>query len=180
VFVEIPKNVGNSIAFSSVKLAAQHRRWTIKEASDNKVVIYLNHRCYQSKLTFTIKDHVIYFDDSTKVYEGCLHPSYYQDGMTTTFGGDLSGSSNSSGKPEFVDAKVPPGWLKNLRQDATQNLMSASMINTGRQEESSDDKAVISSGEIEKKLKKLKSLFDQKLITEEEYEQKKKELLMMY
>lgn len=160
LFLDIPKGLKTSLGLPSVKLAAQHRKWTIIVDRENELIIYLDHRCFQSKLTFTLKDHSIMYQDDTRVLQRCRYPSSY-----------------SLSEPDYKQTNVPSNWLENLKSDTSRYFSTVKLNNTGRHETSTDSKEGITKDQLEEKLKQLKSLYDKKLISEQEYNDKKKELL---
>ena len=150
LFSQIPAYVTTDQAIASVKAAALKRRWSIDGEGDNELRIKLDHRGYKARLKFNFTESEIHYFDST-TYEN--------------MGEDVFGDEQAA----WVASPAPARWITNLKND-----MNAFLVNNV------SGKELPSNEQIENKLKSLKSMYDNKLITEEEYQLKKKEILSRY
>lgn len=152
LFSQIPAYVTTDQAIASVKTAALKRRWSIDGEGDNELRIKLDHRGYKARLKFYFTESEIHYSDST---------TYYDESMGEDAFGDEQGAWEAS--------PAPARWITNLKND-----MNVFLVNNV------SGKKSLSNKQIENKLKSLKNMYDNKLITEEEYQLKKKEILSRY
>lgn len=90
VEIAIPQGLSDEGAHSAIVKAALGRRWNIVEKADAHTTINLQHRGYDSTLTFTIEDSkILVHSDSWTVNK----------------------------KGEKKKKKHPKGWIENLRRD---------------------------------------------------------------
>lgn len=88
--IQIPHGLSQAGVHDAVVKAAIGRRWNIIEKEDNNTVIHLQHRGYDSTLTFTVRNsELLIFSDSWTVNK----------------------------KGEKKKRKDPAGWIENLRKD---------------------------------------------------------------
>ena len=152
-FSQMPSHITIDQSIASVKAAALKRRWSIDGEEDNELRIKLDHRGYKARLTFNFTESEIRYFDSTTTYE-----------------------EEPFGEDPFYDARgdwkvspAPVKWIANLKKD-----MNAFLKNNVSRRES------LSNEQIEDKLKSLKRMYDNKLITEDEYKLKKKDIISRY
>ena len=150
-FSQIPAYISADQAVAAVKSAALKKRWTVYGMEDDKLRIDLEHRGYKAILKFSFSARNIHYSD---------HTTFYNEG----FDEDLFGEE--LGKWEKVPA--PARWIANLKNEVNIYFNSVPA------------KESLSSEDVEKKLETLKNLYDKKLITEEEYQLKKKEIMSKY
>ena len=150
-FSQIPAYISADQAVAAVKAAALKKRWTVYGMEDNKLRIDLDHRGYKAILKFSFSARNIHYSDHTTSY----NESFDED----PFG-------EPQGKWEKTPA--PARWIANLKNEVNIYFNSVPA------------KESLSSEDVEKKLETLKKMYDNKLITEEEYQLKKKEIMSRY
>lgn len=150
-FAKIPPNINTADAISAVSKAALKRKWTVHNFENNILRVELNHRDYKALLNFTFPDGDIMYSDSTTYFNNGKD-DFYEEG--------------------WVVRPVPKNWLFNLQSDvAAFFAVSQNSINIKKE---------LSQENVGEKLEELKVLYDKKLITEADYELKKKEILSRY
>lgn len=102
--IDIPSQLTVQEAQKTVILASLGRNWIVKEDSDGRVVIYLDHRGSEATVTYLISDKVI------QAY--CVGYRTY-----STLAGGVQTVSKVSSQPK--------GWLGNLNRDITKGLQQA-------------------------------------------------------
>jgi len=150
-FTKIPKDITKFEAVNAVSQAASMLKWTVYEFENKKLGIKLNHRDYKVLLKFSFSEREIHYSDSTTF----LNRDAFDD---------------LEGVWEVTEA--PENWLKNLKRDTDKYLTKIKIDRKIRETFSHEN--------IEIKLKTLKKLHAEKLITSSEYEIKKKEILSRY
>jgi len=150
-FTNKPANVTMAQAVSAVEKAAKRRKWTPTRLADNRLEVKLEHHGYRNWLIFSFSDGGIYYTDLTTYDEADDHDDT---------------------DDHWVKKAAPRRWVKNLKKDADGYLRKYARNAPTKQESSTEV--------IEAKLKSLKKMYDEKLISQSEYEQKKKELLSRY
>lgn len=150
-FSPIPSNVTSNGAMTSVMQAAIKRQWTPHQLENNKLKIELDHRGYKAILIFSFSDKGIYYSD---------HTTYFSDALIDE---DEEGI--------WEAASAPGNWIGNLKID-TNNYFA---VNAGRA-----TSETFSHDNVEMKLQSLKALYDKKLITESEYNSKRKKVMSSY
>lgn len=84
--------------------AATRREWTVVESTSERVVIYLEHRKYESTLTFLLSDsNIKIYSDSYKIKKSKRKP--------------ISTSSIDVRETERIKQQDPKGWIDNLKKD---------------------------------------------------------------
>lgn len=151
-FSKIPLYVTTDQAIDSVKAAALKRRWTVDGIGDNELRIKLDHRGYKARLNFYFTENEIRYIDSTT--------GYSENVGEDPFGDEQGG---------WEVSPAPARWITNLKND-----MNVFLVNNVSGKQS------LSNEQIENKLETLKKMYDNKLITEEEYQLKKKEIMSRY
>ena len=151
-FLAIPSHITNEQVLSSLRAAAYKREWSVTNLENNKLRINLDHRGYRAALDFFIINKGIYYSDST---------TYYEDNEDDPFA-----------EGEWVASTVPDRWVRYLQNDVNVLLPAAGTYNPANETAAQDD--------IESKLEGLKALYDKRLITEEEYKTKRKEIISGY
>lgn len=153
LFVTIPANTTVEQALNAVKYVALKRRWMIYDTGNNTLRIELMHRGYNAVLNLSIAGDEIHYSDSTTYLK--------TDDDEETYG---------PSEDTWELAQVPKHWLRNLQNDTNiyfylgiKQIVPVSVRS--------------SSENIESKLETLKSLLEANLISKEEYEQKRKELI---
>ena len=155
-FIDVPPSVPAWEAIIVLKEVALKRRWNITEQDKETLQITLNHKDYRAVLDFNISNGKVFYLDST---------TYLTDTIFTDF--DEEG--------EWLKKAAPINWMRNLENDANRALrIRDSYKNTGKTTQSKDIE------DIESKLERLKRLFNKKLITELEYNAKRKEIISEY
>jgi len=152
LFSTIPSYVTTNQAISSLRAAALNREWSIDGEGDNELRIKLDHHGYKARLkfNFTVSD-IRYFDSTT----------YYNE--------DMWGDEFGDEKGFWEKSQAPASWIVNLKKD-----MNIYLVNKAPVIDS------LSNEQIENKLESLKKMYDNKLITEEEYKLKKKEIMSRF
>lgn len=150
-FSQIPEYISTDQAIDAVKAAALRKRWSVHEMEDNKLPITLDHRGYKAVFKFSFSARNIHYSD---------HTTYYNAGFEEDSFGDEQG--------KWEKTPAPANWVANLKRETSAyfNRLPA--------------KELSSSEDVEKKLETLKKLYDKKLITEAEYESKKKDIMSRY
>lgn len=156
-FKKIPPYITTSDAIIAVSKAAISRKWTVYEFENKRLRIELNHRGYKAKLEFFFSDNEIYYSDLTTYYS-------YND--------DEDEFLDSFAEDTWIAEPAPENWIRNLQND-TGTYFLYRKTNT-------ESKEKLTYENIALKLKGLKSLYNDKLITESEYKLKKKELMSRY
>lgn len=165
-FADIPKNITTEEAIHVVVYVAEHYKWTALRPKNeiNKLRINLDHRGYRAVLDFTFTGNEITYLDSTKI------PTEIDDEFDARYGEEV-----------WVASNVPPNWLanlqrgtkkqmKNLKRDTREHIVIDEIKNI--RTETADS--------IEKKLEGLNNLRKKGLITQKEYNLKKKDILSRY
>ena len=150
-FSQIPAYISADQAVAAVKAAALKKRWTVYGMEDDKLKIGLDHRGYKAMLKFSFSARNIHYSDHTTSYNESFDEDPFGDAL---------------GKWEKVPA--PARWIANLRNEV--NIYYNSL----------PAKELLTSEDVEKKLATLKTMYEKKLITEEEYQLKKKEIMSRY
>ena len=174
-FMEIPKHIAIEEAYEVVADIAEHYKWTVlrSKSDNNSLRIKLDHRGYRAALIFYFSDLKITYSDSTKII------TEIDDEFDSRYGSEV-----------WVDHKVPPGWLKNLkrgikkrmgrlRRDNRQHIVIDEIKNSSVSgvKLKTPNKTSLTIDDVQTKLEGLKNLRDKGLITQEEYDQKKKDIL---
>ena len=153
-FTTIPSYVTTEQAIASLQAAAMQRKWTVVKKEKNTLRMKLDHRGYKAVLEFYVSENGIYYSDFT---------TYYEEGEDD-FGGVTEG--------EWVASAAPQRWIGYLKNDVNAYFPAIGVDTSVKEAESHED--------IEKKLEGLKSLYEKQLITEEEYQSKRKEIISTY
>ena len=125
------------------------REWNIVEADANGLTAGITHRMYECKLIVQLRGQaLLYDDDCTQEYK-----------------------VGPAGAPVSRKSDVPKQWLRNVQSDLSGLLASAALSNP------STSKATASPGDVGNRLQELRRLFDAGLISEEEYRQKRTQIL---
>ena len=160
-FADIPHGVTTTEAIAVVRSAASSRKWTVikPENDTNKLRIKIEHRGYRAVLDLTFSRNMITYIDSTTY-------------------GNIDEDDESV---EWVRKRVPRNWLINLKKD-TKNYFVLNEINRNSSDLEAREitKRTLQADNLEEKLKGLKNLYNKGLITQEEYNLKKKDLLSGY
>lgn len=160
-FSIIPTYAITADAVSAVTAAATKRQWTVNQFKDDTLRIELEHRGYKAILDFYFTKNEIHYSDLT---------TYEEDDMDD----DPFNTDNAS---TWTPSPAPSHWIQNLKNDVNIHFNNSVYA---RNRNNSSTKESLSHKEIEKKLISLKSLYDKKLITEEEYKLEKKEIMSNY
>lgn len=159
-FGDIPAGISGSEAIERIKFAAQNRRWSIVEESNDSVTLLLEHRDYRARLVIYARGEALVYDDSSQRKAKRNEQDLAEDG--------------------WVADSAPTRWVANLRNDTRKllyELKSLKLTASGIDEECS---ARISAEEAESRLVSLKSFFDRGLISAAEYQVKKQEILSRF
>lgn len=156
-FSIIPSYALTEDAISAVSAAAIKRKWTVNGFKNNKLRIQLEHRGYKAVLDFYFSENEIHYSDLT-TYE------YDEDIDDDSFGDDAASVWKAS--------PAPDRWIQNLKNDTNSYFMISRRDRSVQKSFSHEN--------VEQKLEHLKTLYDKKLITETEYEFKKKEVMSTY
>lgn len=150
-FSQIPEYISADQAVAAVKAAALKKRWTVYGMEGDKLRIDLDHRGYKAILKFSFSARNIHYSDHTTFY----NESFDEDPFGEALG-------------KWEKSPAPARWIANLKNEV--NIYFNSV--PAKESFSSDD--------VEKKLETLKNMYEKKLITEEEYQSKKKEIMSRY
>ena len=160
LFSWIPSQLDEEDARKAVQSAALQREWQVKDDETEDMEIELKHRGYHAILIFTFSDGEIrYSDDST----------YFSTGSDSP---ELNYSSSNPSEGRWVKRSAKKDWIENLKHDVS-GIFSAMIVEGKSRTCSSPDP-------IAEKLISLKALYDQNLIAELEYQQKREEILSEY
>ncbi len=140
-------------AISALEDAAKRRKWTPTRLENNTVEVKLDHQGYKTHLVFSFSGNGIYYTDLTTYDE-----TDYDD--------------DEDAKANWVKQPAPRRWVSKLKRETERHLQKYRSLVPTKQKTSHE--------EIEAKLRSLKKMFDDQLITESEYQQKKKEIMSRY
>ena len=149
-FTDLPSKITKTEAIAAMKKAATQRKWSSSILNNNKLQIKLNHRNYKAWLIFSFSDDKIFYQDLT-TYDGIDEFEDLEEGSPVP---------------------VPSHWLKNIKKDTIYYFNQYGSYSARA--------AKVSPEDVEKKLEGLKTMYDKQLITEVEYQQKKKDILSQY
>lgn len=150
--VFISKVENQVVALKAAKTAFIKKRWNIIAEDSNSIQGELNHRDIEAKVRIIYKDNALYYScECFKVYTD----SYYEDDDDVT-----------------RKAYVPEKWINNLRIHAELFL-----VESFRYEPTTTNTNKSSTETPKQRLKTLKSLLDDGLISHEEYDQKRKAII---
>lgn len=146
----VPKGATDAQVIAITKQAFMNRQWSIETSDEKSVTAVLSHRGYECRVTVSLSNDVL---------------SYGDDCMQTV---------NAPGPNTLAMTKkkatVPDNWIVNLRKDISVSLAAISdVIQPPAQAGSSTS--------IAERLKTLKGLLDSGFISQEEYKQKREEIL---
>ena len=161
-FSIIPSYAITEDAINAVSAAALKRKWTVNGYENSKLRIQLDHRDYKAVLDFSFSENEIYYTDLTTYLDD---RGYDED----PFGDKVD--------DKYVVKPAPARWIQNLKNDVNDHFNNSVYA---RSRKDASVKESTSHESIESKLESLKVLYDKKLITEEEYTLKKKELMSNY
>jgi len=153
-FSSIPSSLTTDDAVAAVNQAALNRRWTTHGLENDKLRIELDHRGYKAVLIFSFSEKEIHYSDYT------------------TYFNDIFVDEDEDSEGEWEASSAPENWIRNLQNDANSYFITSGR-NRSVKESSLHDNTV-------NKLESLKRLYDKKLITETEYNVKKKEIMSSY
>lgn len=156
LFASIPGGITKEQAIKAVYTSAIRREWKVSDTADNELELKLNHRNYKALLDFTFSENEIRYSDSTTYYVSDQGRSYLE-------------SEDASG---WKKRSAPENWIVYLQRDVDKVFRRLLLDN--------EKYSIPSSDPIADKLISLKKLFDQDLITEEEYQKKREEILSGY
>ncbi len=152
-FMRIPSTATTSEALIAVKKAALKRRWSVTKQDKETLQIKLNHSDYKAVLKFIVSGRkLLYLDSSTYLTENIDEVD--EDG-------------------EWKEKAAPVKWIRYIKNDARRLLEQMTLYRT-------EDTEIHSKEDTESKLEGLKKLFTRKLITESEYNAKRKQILSEY
>jgi len=153
--VNIPKNVSIEKAINASELMVNKRGWKTVEKTSNTLKIQLQHRDYNSNMTLFYTDSEIKYNSET---------------TKKTIEYDMDSA-------QWVNAKMPASWLKNIKNDIQNKLIDASLLIPNNVSALNDEQKLVSVKDVEERLKSAKSFYEKGLITEKEYELKKNDIL---
>ncbi len=152
-FKKIPSYITIDNAVIAVSKAALRRKWTVYDFENKILRIELDHRGYKAALNFSFSDGDIYYVDLTTTYDD------------NEFGSFL-------GEEGWIAEPTPKPWIRNLKDDVEIFFLENKVATNFKEKNSYENVAA--------KLRNLKKLLDDKLITESEYKLKKNEIMSAY
>ena len=160
-FLDYVDGVSGSDTLELARMAAQKRKWTIAEKTEDSITITLDHRKYRAKLVILNRSNALVYTDHSLVQK-----------KTKDLIGDIDNS--------WSESRAPAGWIANLQKDTQKMLFNVNLASISRSTTSSDCPARLSIEEAESKLVSLKSFFERELINEQDYEAKRQEILSSF
>ena len=158
-FLPLQKGVPHNEALQVVAKAAVGRKWSLIDVNDEFVTINLKHHGYDAMLRFFVADNQLFYLDASVRSSNRFSSE------------DYSGPGD-----DLERANAPKRWIEYLRRDTRKSLSNLARMNAVKAEgnEEMDTKT------LKSKLITLKSMFDEGLIDESEYQAKKDEILSQF
>lgn len=146
----IPKSATKSQVVAIIKQSFINRQWTIEKSNENSVTAGLQHRFFDCHVTISLSDNVIIYGES------CT--------QTVTSGGP------NNTIPRKQPSSAPTTWISNLRADISQSLAAIPDI-------APSQNFLDNPNDAEERLRVLVKLRESGLISEQEFEEKRREII---
>lgn len=146
----VPNGATDAQVIAIAKQAFMNRQWSIENSDEKSVTAMLSHRGYECRVTVFLSGNVLAYED------------------------DCVQTVNSPGPNTFAMTKkktsAPDNWIVNLRKDISISLAAIPNVTQSSAETGS-------STSVEERFKTLQGLLDAGFISQEEFKQKREEIL---
>jgi Short C-terminal domain len=147
----IPQGATIERVLKVLEQAFSNRQWQLVKTDENSVKASLLHRSYDCQLIISLVNNALVYDDNCTISE-------------------MSGGANRRMPLPTRETNIPDMWIRSLRSDVSR------MLATIPDAKPSNDNLIIPST-VSERLKTLEELRNSGLITDQEFAQKRQEIL---